>query len=96
MKTKLKKPTVQHYGNVAVDSGQLLIIDPCYMEEFMKQYSYEDICAIEGNMQFRLGHDGIACKLGGFGGDGMFDVDSVTFYNKYSPPYSKFILNLYE
>ena len=93
---KTKKPTIQPYGNVAVDSGQLLIIDPCYMDMFMKKYSYEDICAIEGNMQFPKGHDGIACKLGGFGGDGMFAVDSMTFYNKYSPSYSKFIVNLYE
>tara|TARA_R100000951_G_C2593795_1_gene165937 strand:+ start:586 stop:870 length:285 start_codon:yes stop_codon:yes gene_type:complete len=93
---KTKKPTVQPYGNIAVDSGQLLIIDPSYLEMFMKQYSYDDICSIEGNMQFPKGHDGIALKLGGFGGDGMFDVDSVTFYNKYSPPYSQFILNLYE
>ena len=95
MKTK-KKPTIETYRNVGVDSGQLLIIDPSYLEMFMKKYSYDDICSIEGNMQFPKGHDGIACKLGGFGGDGMFDIDSVTFYNKYSPPYSKFILNLYE
>ena len=95
MKTK-KKPTIETYGNVGVDSGPLLIIAPSYLEMFMKKYSYDDICSIEGNMQFPKGHDGIACKLGGFGGDGMFDIDSVTFYNKYSPPYSKFILNLYE
>ena len=95
MKTK-KKPTIETYGNVGVDSGQLLIIDPSYLEMFMKKYSYDDMCNIEGNMQFPKGHDGIACKLGGFGGDGMFDIDSVTFYNKYSPPYSRFILNLYE
>ena len=96
MKTKIKKPTIQHYGNVAVDSGQLLIIDPSYLEMFMKKYSYEDICAIEGNLQFPKGHNGIACKLEGFGGDGMFDVNSMTFYNKYSPRYSRFILNMYE
>ena len=93
---KTKKPTIQPYGHVAVDSGQLLIIDPCYMEDFIKLYSYDDICSYEGNIPFPKGHDGMGCKLGGFGGDGMFDVDSVTFYNKYSPPYSKFILNLYE
>ena len=96
MKTKIKKPTIQHYGNVAVDSGQLLIIDPSYLEMFMKKYSYEDICAIEGNLQFPKGHNGIACKLEGFGGDGMFDVYSMTFYNKYSPRYYRFILNMYE
>jgi hypothetical protein len=44
----MKKPTIiQPYGNVGVDSGQLLIIDPCYLEEFMKMYSYEDICNTE-------------------------------------------------
>ena len=87
---------VQPYGNVAVDSGQLLIIDPSYLEMFIKKYSYEDICNIEGNMQFPIGHEGIACKLGGFGGDGMFQVDSITNQGKYSPPYSKFIINLHE
>ena len=44
MKTKKKQPIIQPYGNVGVDSGQLLIIDPCYLEDFMKLYSYEDIC----------------------------------------------------
>ena len=92
---------VQPYGNVGVDSGQLLIIDPCYLEEFMKMYSYEDICNTEGSMKYKIGHDGIACKLGGFGGDGNFQVDSVTNQNlsnheKYSPEYSKFIINLHE
>jgi len=95
MKTK-KQPIIQPYGNVGVDSGQLLIIDPSYLEMFMKKYSYEDICNIEGNMQFPKGHDGIACKLGGFGGDGYFPIDSVTNHGKYSPQYSSFILNLYE
>ena len=32
-----KKPIVSHYGNVGVDSGQLLIIDPSYLEMFMKK-----------------------------------------------------------
>ena len=54
MKTK-KKPIIQPYGNVGVDSGQLLIIDPCYLEDFMKLYSYDDICNYEGNMQYKLG-----------------------------------------
>ena len=93
---KLKKPLIRHYGNVGVDSGQLLIIDPCYLEKFMKLYSYEDICNHKGNMKYELGHDGIACKLESFGGDGFFAIDSVTFHNEYSPPYSKFVLNLYE
>ena len=53
----MKKPTIiQPYGNVGVDSGQLLIIDPCYLEEFMKMYSYEDICNTEGSMKYKIGH----------------------------------------
>ena len=87
---------VQPYGNIGVDSGQLLIIDPCYLEEFMEMYSYEDICNTEGSMKYEIGHKGIACKLGGFGGDGNFQVDSVTNHGKYSPQYSKFIINLHE
>ena len=92
----MKKPLIKHYGDVGVDSGQLLIIDPCYLKEFMKLYSYEDICNYEGNMQYKLGHDGIACKLGDFGGDGFFAIDSVTHQGKYSPSYSKFVLHLYD
>jgi len=87
---------VQPYGNIGVDSGQLLIIDPCYLEEFMEMYSYDDICNIEGSMKYKMGHEGIACKLGGFGGDGKFEIDSITNRGKYSPPYSKFIINLHE
>tara|TARA_R100001594_G_scaffold4252_1_gene15203 strand:- start:25 stop:321 length:297 start_codon:yes stop_codon:yes gene_type:complete len=92
----LKKPIIEHYGNVGVDSGQLLIIDPCYLEEFMKLYSYEDICEHDGNMKYKLGHEGIACKLHGFGGDGYFNIDSVTHKGEYSPLYSKFLIHLYD
>ena len=95
MKTK-KQPIIQPYGNVGVDSGQLLIIDPSYLKMFMKKYSYDDICNIEGTMKFPKGHDGIACKLGGFGGDGYFPIRSITNHGKYSPQYSQFILELYE
>ena len=91
-----KKPIIKHYGDVGVDSGQLLIIDPCYLKEFMKLYSYEDICEYRGNMQYKLGHDGIACKLESFGGDGYFAIDSVTHQGKYSPSFSKFVLHLYD
>ncbi len=92
----MKKPITNYSRDVGVDSGQLLIIDPCYLEEFMKLYSYEDICEYKGNMQFKLGHDGIACKLESFGGDGFFAIDSVTHQGKYSPLYSKVVLNLYD
>lgn len=93
---KSKKPLIKPYGDVGVDSGQLLIIDPCYLKEFMELYSYEDICDYKGNMQYKLGHDGIACKLESFGGDGYFAIESVTHQEKYSPLYSKFILHLYD
>ena len=33
---------------------------------------------------------------GNVGGDGNFQVDSVTNHGKYSPQYSKFIINLHE
>ena len=67
---KKRKPIVSPYGNIGVDSGQLLIIDPCYLEMFMKKYSYEDICEHpQGNMVYPKGHEGIACKLESFGGD---------------------------
>jgi len=93
---KKKKPTFSHYGNVGVDSGQLLIIDPSYLEMFMKKYTYDDICNHEGEMNYPKGHGGIAVKLGGFGGDGYFPVRAITNHGEYSPQYSKFIIDLYE
>ena len=92
-----KKSTQYHYGNIGVDSGQLLIIDPCYLEEFMKLYSYDDICNHEGEMKYKRGHGGIACKLQGFGGDGYFPVYAWRGYkSKYSPPNTAFQVVLYE
>ena len=92
-----KKQTLYHYGNVGVDSGQLLIIDPCYLKEFMKLYSIDDIFNAEGTMKYKKGHDGIACKLQSFGGDGYFPVYAWRGYkNKYSPPNTAFQVMLYE
>ena len=42
-----KKQTAYHYGNIGVDSGQLLIIDPCYLKQFMELYSLEDILKLK-------------------------------------------------
>ena len=81
MKTK-KKPIIQPYGNVGVDSGQLLIIDPCYLEQFMRLYSYDDICNIEGEMKYEKGHGGIACKLGGFGGYYMSEEENEEIFGE--------------
>ena len=59
---KKRKSIVSPYGNVGVDSGQLLIIDPCYLEMFMKKYSYEDICEHpQGNMVYPKGHITFSC-----------------------------------
>ena len=92
-----KKSTQYHYGNVGVDSGQLLIIDPCYLKKFMELYSYDDICNHEGEMKYKAGHGGIACKLQYFGGDGYFPVYAWKGYkNKYSPPNTAFTVMLYE
>ena len=92
-----KKSTQYHYGNVGVDSGQLLIIDPCYLEQFMELYSLDDIFKAEGEMKYKAGHGGIACKLQSFGGDGYFPVYAWKGYkNKYSPPNTAFTVMLYE
>ena len=93
--SKKGKPIVSHYGNVGVDSGQLLIIDPCYLEMFMKKYSLDDIFEHPaGNMVYPKGHEGIACKLESFGGDGYFPVYSMEKFEEYSPPNSKFIIDI--
>ena len=64
---------------------------------FMELYSLDDIFKAEGEMKYKAGHGGIACKLQHFGGDGYFPVYAWKGYkNKYSPPNTAFQVMLYE
>ena len=62
-------------GQVGVDSGQLLITDPCYLENEIP--NYKTLCEISGQINYKWGHAGAGFKLDGFGGDGLFPVYGV-------------------
>jgi len=77
-------------GVVGVDSGQLLITDPCYIdseweeEEFSnkkpKNFSYNACCKktlaekINGQLNYKLGHAGVGVVFSSGLGDGVYDV----------------------
>lgn len=72
-------------GNVSVDTGSLMIADPCYLtdinwtEEDAIKYGNElcedDICSVE--VPNKLGHKGKAVIFGNFGGDGSYEVKAL-------------------
>jgi hypothetical protein len=43
MKEKLKKMSSKLIGHVGVDSGQLLLCDPCYIDSEWKQEDFQDV-----------------------------------------------------
>ncbi len=55
-------------GHCGVDSGQILMADPCYVE---KGINYPNCCE-EAHDNAEFGRIGV--KLAGFGGDGTFPV----------------------
>lgn len=77
-------------GHVDVDSGQLMVGDPCYLSEWKGhdweqdapkgEYSYSGACEATtsgvafGELNHAMGHPGAAIAFGGFGGDGSFPV----------------------
>ena len=85
MKTIKKNETI-HIGNVAVDSGQILIVDPCYLSEW-KDGEYGDLkshygraCHLTSDTK-NLGGEMIVSGIAGTGvaassgyGDGLYPV----------------------
>jgi hypothetical protein len=79
---KMKKEII---GNVWVDSGQLVITDPCYLrdwggDEFGKdnegEYSYAGACtATLSEKQYGMLETGMAAAFS-TGGDGVFPVEA--------------------
>lgn len=88
------KSEIVKLGVVGVDSGQLVICDPCYLEdEFLSTASNEDLeqgtvgefsrrgifkvttsPSQGGQLNYRMGHEGVAVAfMSGFG-DGTYDV----------------------
>ena len=67
-----------------VDSGMVLLIDPCYLEEFAKHFNYDEMVHPTTNVEsykvtskaFPLAEKGFIGLLHSFGGDGVFEIDS--------------------
>jgi hypothetical protein len=75
----------QTVGEVGVDSGQVMITDPCYVDTEWSQggdagtYSYDGITAASAmstsvQLHYRKGHAGAGVAVSGFGGDGAYPV----------------------
>lgn len=66
-------------GEVGVDSGQLMVIDPCYVtNRIFSEKQYKDVCGVtrEGGGRFNLAETGAAGGVAftsGFG-DGLYGV----------------------
>jgi hypothetical protein len=70
-------------GAVGIDSGQLLIVDPCYLNEHKQLSSYEDILQARGfpdkmdyadQLKYDLGHNGLGVVFNSGPGDGVYKV----------------------
>ena len=74
-------------GHCSVDSGQLMITDPCYVKTFKSNdaefkaelignYSYAGCASTSCQKGQSWGEldKGVGCVVGGFGGDGSFPV----------------------
>lgn len=85
------KTRIVRLGEVGVDSGQLMICDPCYIDSEWKQqeedprphiekgsFSYEGICEtigdFGGQLNYKLGHPGVAVAFRTGLGDGDYPV----------------------
>jgi len=68
-------------GIVGVDSGQLMIMDPCYAigdSGFGTQEDYKKACEVShpvgGQLKYKMGHDGLGVVFSSGFGDGTYDV----------------------
>lgn len=67
-------------GVVGVDSGQLMICDPCYIGSQKSLSDYERICDLTlsprgyGQINYDMGHDGAGVVFGTLYGDGVYPV----------------------
>ena len=68
-------------GRVGVDSGQLVIVDPCYIGSALTADHYDRICEVTtntphqgGSIPYEGGHEGLAVAFSSGIGDGVYDV----------------------
>lgn len=65
-------------GCVGVDSGQLMVMDPGCIDDLDADF-YDEVCAtttdgVGGQLNYRLGHPGLAVAFSSGFGDGVYDV----------------------
>ena len=63
-------------GVAGVDSGQLMVCDPCYISEdsIKDVLSYDTICSTKHQLNYRLGHAGLGVVFPSGFGDGLYTV----------------------
>ena len=84
MEKKIKVvKTFKQIGVVGVDSGTLMIIDPCYVEDNLEKWN-DGLCdkvinltdneKQAGQMNYKKGHEGLAVVFNSGMGDGLYPV----------------------
>ena len=66
-------------GEVGVDSGQLLVIDPCYLAQWDHERLYDEVCRITtedfgGQLEYAPGRPGLAVAFSSGFGDSAYEV----------------------
>jgi len=72
-------------GEVGVDSGTIMICDPCYwIDSQEKKFTWKEWCKLTeklglfkdgfSSIPYDLGHEGRGVVIGSFGGDGTYGV----------------------
>lgn len=79
----------QLVGHIGVDSGQVMLLDPCYLDDWKGnefadnrpgEFSYAGACTATlsdkgyGELNFAMGHSGVAFACGTRWGDGTYPV----------------------
>lgn len=72
----------KYLGFVSVDSGMLMVADPCYWigDNGLKWNDYCEEVGEDASHTFKhkRGHDGKGIMVGNFGGDGCYSVYAIT------------------
>ncbi len=67
-------------GHVGVDSGQLVLVDPCYIDDQWDGSTYNKVCDatssenLAGTLPYARGHEGFLVAFGTGYGDGFYPV----------------------
>ena len=72
----------KYIGHIAVDSGTVMVADPCYWigkpeqkwTDFVEEISDDLACGNYHRCLFENEHDGKGIVIDGFGGDGYYPV----------------------